>query len=204
MKLNSISLFKLSVGIFLLSHSTILSASITTLTNNDSTFLVMIEPYIYYSEKVHANDTSVYENMGFPNFLPNLTLQSYLKTHNAQLKPIINFEEDNGLCYSISNLIVLKEMNYYVCVFYINAAWDLSRSLVYAVYDSLGTEMFSKVLSSEDKLLGNNDGCYRQTVFSVNNNYLTLWIYCRESYYDGNVVDTEYFRYWIDKDGVLH
>ena len=59
MKLNSVSLFKLSVGIFLLSHSTILSASITTLTNNDSTFLVMIEPYIYYSEKVHANDLSL-------------------------------------------------------------------------------------------------------------------------------------------------
>lgn len=204
MKLNSVSLFKLSVGIFLLSHSTILSASITTLTNNDSTFLVMIEPYIYYSEKVHANDTSVYENMGFPNFLPNLTLQSYLKTHNAQLKPIINFEEDNGLCYSISNLIVLKEMNYYVCVFYINAAWDLSRSLVYAVYDSLGTELFSKLLSSDDKLLGNNDGCYRQTVFSLNNNYLTLWIYCRKSYYDRNVVNSEQLQYWIDKNGVLH
>ena len=106
MKLNSVSLFKLSVGIFLLSHSTILSASITTLTDNDSTFHAMIAPYIYCTEKIHANDTSVYENMGFPNLLHNLTLQSYLKTHNVQLNPIINFEENHGLCYRISNLIV--------------------------------------------------------------------------------------------------
>lgn len=204
MKLNSVSLFKLSVGIFLLSHSTILSASITTLTDNDSTFYAMIAPYVYCTEKIHANDTSVYENMGFPNLLPDLTLQSYLKTHNVQLIPIINFEENHGLCYRISNLIVLKEMNSYVCLFYINAAWDFSRSLVYAVYDSLGTELFSKLLSSDDKLLGNNDGCYRQTVFSLNNNYLTLWIYCRKSYYDRNVVNSERLQYWIDKNGVLH
>ena len=171
MKLNSVSLFKLSVGIFLLCHSTILSASITTLIDSDSTFHAMIAPYICCTEKIHANDTSVYENMGFPNVLPDLTLQSYLKTHNVQLNPIVNFEEDHGLCYRISNLIVLKEMNCYVCLFYINAAWDLSRSLVYSVYDSLGTELFSKLLSSDDKLLGNNDGCYRQTVFSLNNNY---------------------------------
>ena len=71
MKLNSVSLFKLSVGIFLLNHSTILSASITTLTDNDSTFHAMIAPYIYCTEEIHANDTSIYENMGFPNLLPN-------------------------------------------------------------------------------------------------------------------------------------
>lgn len=204
MKLNSVSLFKLSVGIFLLSQSTILSASTTTQTDNDSTFYPMIAPYIYCTEKIHANDTSVYENMAFPNLLHDLTLQSYLKTHNVQLNPIITFEKDHGLCYRISNLIVLKNMNYYVCLFYINAAWDLSRSLVYAVYDSLGTEMFSKLLSSDDKLLGNNDGCYRQTAFSLNNNYLTLWIYCQESYYDRNVANSEQFQYWIDKDGILH
>ena len=203
MKSNSIYLFIWIIGILLLSKSTSIFASAPSPTAHDSTFHSMIAPYIYCSEKIHADDTSVYENMGFPNLLPNLTLQSYLKTHNAQLKPIITFEEDHGLCYCISNLIVLKEMNHYVCLFYINAAWDLSRSLVYAVYDSLGTEMFSKLLSSDDKLLGNNDGCYRQTVFSLDNNLLTLWVYCRESYYDHNVANSKQFQYWIDKDGVL-
>lgn len=206
MKSNSIYLFLWLIGILLLCKSTSLFASTASPTTYDSTFHAMIAPYIYCTEKIHANDTSVYENMAFPNLVPNLTLQSYLKTHNVQLLPITIFEEDHGLCYRISNLIVLqlKEKNYYLCLFYINAAWDLSRSLVYAVYDSLGTEMFSKLLSSEDKLLGNNDEYYRQTVFSLNNNLLTLRIYCRESYYDGNVVNLEQFQYWIDKNGILH
>lgn len=204
MKSNNIYLFIWRICILLLSMSTSIFVSTASPTTYDSTFHTMIEPYIHCTEKIYANDTSIYENMVFPNLVSDLTLQSYLKTHNVQLHPITIFEKDHGLCYRISNLIVLKEKNYYLCLFYINAAWDLSRSLVYAVYDSLGTEMFSKVLSSEDKLLGNNDGCYRQTVFSVNNNYLTLWIYCRESYYDGNVVDSEQFQFWIDKDGVLH
>jgi hypothetical protein len=204
MKPNTIYWFVRLIGIVLLSKSTSIVALAVSPTSYDSAFHAMIAPYIYYTDKIDANDTSVYENMAFPNLVSDLTLQSYLKTHNVQLHPIAIFEEDHGLCYRVSNLIVLKRRNHYICLFYINAAWDLSRSLVYAVYDSSGTELFSKLLSSEDKLLGNDDECYRQAAFSLNDDLLTLWVYCRESYYAGNVVDSEQFQYWIDNEGILH
>ena len=204
MKSNSIYLILWLIGILPLSKSTSIFASTASPTAYDSTFHAMIAPYISCTEKICVSDTSVYDNMTFPNVISDLTLQSYLKKYNTQLNPITIFEKDHGLCYRISNLIVLKNPDCYVCLFYINAAWDFSRSLVYAVYDSSGTEMYSKLLSSDDKLFGNNDGCYRQTVCSLDSNLLSLWVYCRENYYDGHVAKTDHFLYWRANDGVLH
>ena len=170
----------------------------------DSSFHAMIAPYIHNgTEIICVNDTSVYENMAFPNVVSDLDFQSYLKKHNKQLNPIVRFEKKHSLCYRISNLVVVKKTNCYVCLFYINAAWDHSRSLVYAVYDLSGKELYSQLLSSEDKLLGNNDGSYRQTAYSLDNNILSLWIYYRDNHYYGPISKTEHFRYQIADDGVL-
>lgn len=205
MKTNSTYLFIWLIGILLLSNPTSIFASTASPTTYDSSFHAMIAPYINNgTEKICINDTSVYENMAFPNGVSDLAFQSYLKTHNKQLNPIVLFEKDHGLCYRISNLVVLKNTDCYVCLFYINAAWDFSRSLVYAVYDWSGKELYSKLLSSEDRLLGYNDGVYRQTAYYLDSNLLSLWIYCRYIHYDGPIAKTEHCQYRIADDGVLH
>ena len=116
MKLNSHFFIQLFACIFMLNCSTIIFTLAKTQTGEDSTFRTTIAPYINCTEKICISDTFVNENMGFPNIVVDLPLQSFLKTQNSLLKPILDFEKKRGLCYRISNLIVLKkQIATYVC-----------------------------------------------------------------------------------------
>lgn len=167
-------------------------------------FRKMIVPYNIKTKTLFLSDTMVFDNMAFHNIVSDLELQTYLKTHNSTLKSIVDFENTSGLWYRISNLLVLSCSQNYVCIYYINAAWDRSRSLIYVVYNKAGDELFSEILSTEDTLLTCPDDYYKQTALSIKDNILYLEIFNHNHFYDGEIESVERNRYEINRNGVIN
>lgn len=173
-------------------------------TLSDAYFRKKIVQYKTRAKVLFLNDTAVVENMAFPNMLSDLKLQAYLKTHNSILKSVVDFENTNGLCYRISNLLVISCLQNYICIYYINAAWDRSRSLVYVVYNKAGDELFSEILSTEDSLLNGYEGYYKQAALSIKKNILLLEVLNHNFFYDGEIEYVERNRYEINRKGIIN
>lgn len=129
---------------------------------NDSTFLKLIEPYcrtdfpLYCTDLDYGDNTDELEPTNFElqmNFLVNISAIS-------KLSKFLVYVDGNivGSSYAINKLRAFKRpgTSNFVLLFYIKGSWDLSRSLVYAVLDSSGNEAYSQVLVTEDPVIEDN------------------------------------------------
>jgi len=120
----------------------------------DSTFLFLIEPYRTIYLPLYCTDIDNTDNMYLSEETNFELRKKYLINISAisKLSKFSVYENGNfvGSNYAMNKLQAFKKTrtSNFILLFYIKAAWDLSRSLVYAVFDSFGNEVYSQVLVS--------------------------------------------------------
>lgn len=114
----------------------------------------------------------------------------------------------NSSSYCSSRLTYIKGMdvNGYPIIFNFANFGDFSRSLVFAIYDSLGNEISSKILITDDPIFKNIKNPYNgeqiSSTYVINNNSIELTIYTSEMYGDPNAIVSKK-TYLVDKKGAI-
>lgn len=114
----------------------------------------------------------------------------------------------NSSSYCSSRLTQIKGMDVkgYPIIFNYANFGDFSRSLVFAIYDSLGNEISSKILVTDDpifkKIKNPYNGELISSTFVINKNSIELTIYTSEMYGDPNAVVSKK-TYLVDKQGTI-
>jgi hypothetical protein len=177
---------------------------------NDSTFLFLINPYYKKILPVYCTDLDLIENMSCLDET-NFELRSkYLMNISAisQLSKFAIYDNGKfiGSSYVINKLQIIKRpgMSVYITLFYIKAPWDNSRSLVYAVLDSLGNEIYSKILVTEDSIIENNpQKMYKQTLYMLDYSHIEILVFKSTDFYGDLKAEQDYYNYLINEDGSL-
>lgn len=178
---------------------------------NDSTFLQLIEPYCRTDFPLFCTDLDYRDNMYIPD-PTNYELQmKYLINISAISKLSESFVYDNkgnlaGSYYYMNKLQAFKKSrsSSFIVLFYIKAAWDLSRSLVYAVLDSSGKEIFSQILVTEDPTIEDNPhDIYKQTLCKIDESHIEISLFRSTNSYGDLKAERDYFYYLINEDGSL-
>jgi len=111
-----------------------------------------------------------------------------------------------GSNYAMNKLQAFKKpgTSNFILLFYIKAAWDLSRSLVYAVFDSFGNEVYSQVLVTEDPIIEDNpQKVYKQTLYKVDDSHIEILVFESTDFYGDLQAKQVYINYLINEDGSL-
>ena len=178
---------------------------------NDSTFLLLIEPYCRTVFPLYCTDLDYWDNTDELD-PTNYELQmKYLLNISAISKLSESLVYDNkgklaGSYYYINKLQAFKksETSNFIILFYIRAAWDLSRSLVYAVFDSFGNEVYSQVLVTEDPVIEDNpQKVYKQTLYKVDDSHIEILVFESTDFYGDLQAKQTYINYLINEDGSL-
>lgn len=176
----------------------------------DSTFLLLIKPYCRTDFPLYCTDLD-YEDNTDELDPTNFELQmKYLVNIFAisKLSKFLVYVDGNivGSSYAINKLRAFKRpgTSNFVLLFYIKGSWDLSRSLVYAVLDSSGKEVFSQVLVTEDPTIEDNpQDIYKQTLCKIDESHIEISLFRSTNSYGDLKAERDYFYYQINEDGSL-
>jgi len=176
----------------------------------DSTFLFLIEPYRTIYIPLYCTDLDNTDNMYLSEETNFELRKKYLINISAisKLSKFSVYENGDfiGSNYAMNKLQAFKkpETSNFIILFYIRAAWDLSRSLVYAVFDSFGNEVYSQVLVTEDPIIEDNpQKVYKQTLYKVDDSHIEILVFESTDFYGDLQAKQTYINYLINEDGSL-
>lgn len=137
------------------------------------------------------------------------TTPFYLEKHFLQqLKSIPKyFLSDTGYyCTSRLNVIRGMDIDGIPIIFYMQGGWEKSRSLVFAVFDSLGNEISSKILVTDDCSIDaykdSNKWLYKHSIYNVNISSIDIIVFSGGSYEDKKYTKS-YLKFQVSKNGKI-
>lgn len=137
------------------------------------------------------------------------TTPSYLERKFLKYLTIIpeNFLSDTG-CYCTSRLRVIRGMNIngIPLIFYMQGGWEKSRSLVFAVLDSVGNEISSKILVTDDCSLDaykdSNKLLFKHSIYTIDTSSIKIDVFSG-SYYGDPKVQKSHIVFSVDGEGKI-
>ena len=113
------------------------------------------------------------------------------------------FDSQGGVSEQID--IIIYDSLYSPLIFGTDAGEKfITAESVYAVFDSLGNEIYSKILVTEDSIIENNpQKMYKQTLYMLDYSHIEILVFKSTDFYGDLKAEQDYYNYLINEDGSL-